>query len=483
MQLRQHQQDNLNFWRKPGMARGFSMLPYGAGKSPLMVLRAGDLCPPGRVLLVTTNGTVFKWAKEFLTWGRDGWKIVKLVGTKDQRIRNFKSAHDVAIINYDGVRVMRRELGDKFAKHYDVVMLDEIHRLKNPETHIAIDCAWVAHPRWTSHVYAATGSPVLESPLDIFSIMRVVNSSVFGEDFDAWRDRYFEYKPVPRADGKKGYPKWQPKTGATDFLSDELYKISFRREREKLDMDFPVQKFNDPRVVRLTGRASKLYYEAEKKFLLALAHGAQSLSAIYPRLEKLCQISRGWVYDSNKVAYILNPQDAILALAEWLEEIRGQGRPVIWCVRGPDIALVGGLLNSMGYTYRAVHGQIRGLKKRQRMIDEFNTGHYDALICHPACVGEGIDLIANFSFRFSYRWSAVEWGQPLGRFRSPAIFKGGFKPKEARWTSFTDLVVADTVDEGIIQALRDKKDIADIVNKTKTLPWRMGVVEEVFGGR
>lgn len=465
LRLRGHQQDNLDYFRSK--SRALSLLPYGSGKSPVAVLRAGDLVPPHRVLLVCTTGVIYKWQREFKVWGDPDWVIASLQGKQEERCKIWEKPHNVAIINYEGLRVMLEALGERFLRHYRVAIFDEIHRLKNPESDISKDAALVAHPNYADFVYGLTGAPVYETPLDMFSILRVINPWMFGQDFEAWRERFFV---LESNDGS--YPKWVCRPGALEFLTEKLHSLSFRREKEECDVDYPRQVFGNPITTQLTGQSRLAYEQAERRLSLALEHAVIPLVHIYPRLEKLCQLSRGWCYDDRKAAVYYEEEDALRVFADYFEDIRGRGPLCVWAVRPPDMARIGSLFDKMSTSYRIVHGGIRSAKARDAIVQSFNRGDADAIIAHPRCIGEGVDLHGRFSFRYSYRWSAMEWDQPFGRFarissHEPVI-------------DYRDLVVLGTQDEGIVASVKNKLDLGEVIKKRRRVPWRRGPVGGAF---
>lgn len=461
LRLKEHQQANLDFFR--GKARALSLLPYGSGKTPVGVLRIGDLVPPGKALVITTNGTIYKWLRDLRMWGYPDWKIADFTGKRDQRVKAFNAPYNVAVINYEGLRVMIEAIGPRFVKAHSVLIFDEIHRLKNPKADISLDSALIAHPSHADYVYGLTGSPVLEGLLDLFSILRVVNPWMFGEDYEGWVARFFHKVRRETDEGTLSYPRLEPKPGAAEFLRDKLHSISFRREKEEVEVVYPVQHFSDPIVVPLTGHARRLYDGAEQRLRLALKHQVISLVNVYARLEKLCQLTRSWCYDQAKHPLYFPDQVALRAAGDHLEDIRGTGRVVIWAVRPPEMAMLGHLLKRLKMNYNVIHGGVRNTKKRDEMTRLFNTGYLDALICNPRCMGEGLDLQANHSLRYSFRWSAMEWDQPIGRFLRMT--------SSAEWVNFKDIIIDNTIDLGIVKSVREKLDVGEMVKKSKALPW------------
>lgn len=464
LELRRHQKLNLDFFRTK--SRAITLLPYGSGKTPILVRRIVDLCPPKRALVVTTNGTVFKWTRELVKWGDPAWRIVNLTGKRSQRLTAFSTPHEVAVINYEGLRVMLKALGKKFAQHYAVKVFDEIHRVKGSDTQISKDAAYVAHTNFTDFCYCATGSPVLESGLDLFGLFRVLRPELFGQDFERWQKTFFVRE---RSDGSS-YPKWVYKPGAESFLKEKLHEVAFVMEDKDLDMTKPRQRFGDPFICTLRGKALRIYRSLEEELLLTLKHTRIPIEEVYARIEKLMQLARGWVYPRKGALAKHISDHAIVALSSYLESVRGSGRPVIWAVRAPDYVLIERALRFHGMSFRLISGDTRSMKRRDEVLRAFNAGSFNALICNPRCVGEGEDIEAEYSFRYSYRWSALEWDQPIGRFARMT--------SKAREVHYTDLICENTVDEGVIQAIADKKELGERIKQSKTLPWR----QRVLGG-
>lgn len=447
--LRDHQQAALDWLR--GRSRGFLALPYGTGKTAPAILRAADaIRDGGRVLVVTTNGTVGKWRDEIKTWGHPSWKVESLTGKADWRRRVALAPHNVGIVNYEGVAVLLRLLGKRILGAYKMILFDEVHQLRNPDTAQSRVAAVLAHPDHADNVYGLTGSPVLESPIDLFGLFRAINPGVFGWDFEGWRDRYFVLvSPTPGA-----YPKWTLRAGCFDRLKSVWDSHSFRRERSECDVTMPDQRMGEPLICEMRGRTAEMYAQARDSFGLDLETGHINLANVYPRLEKLCQLSRGWYYDARKRPCLIEGGNQPVgdALDNYLDSIRGQGRVVVWSVRPPEMVLIREALRRHGRDrVIVIHGESGTTKQRHAAVKRFNVGGADALIAHPKCVGEGIDLSAEFSFRYSYRWSALEYDQSIGRLARMS--------SRAKWVHYTDAVVADSLDGAILDAIRNKTNL------------------------
>ena len=74
-----------------------------------------------------------------------------------------------------------------------------------------------------------------------------------------------------------------------------------------------------------------------------------------------------------------------------------------------------------------------------------------------------MDLQAPYSLRYSYRWSAQEYHQALGRVMRPT----NAYPQ----VTHTTIVARDTIDEAMLLALRRKESLLERVLGARDIPW------------
>lgn len=445
--LRFHQLEALTFLRSG--RRLFNTSEYGTGKTPPAVARLADLVPPHRALVVSTGGMIGTrerpgaWERNCRMFGRREWIYEYLVGRRSDRWRSFARPHHIAFANYEAVLV----LGSALLSEYPVIVFDEVHRLKNPASKMSR--AWAAIAERAEYVYGLTGSPLLESPLDLYGVVRAVHPEMYGPSFYGWRNRFFVRKSEVGSDGVRTFPRWTPRDHAMEDLAASIASISFRRTQAQLPFDWPREVNAEPLVVDLAPAAERVYRRLERQMEIQLASGALNANNIRPRLQKLCQLTAGWVYDSAHRPIQIAPSTKALAFADLFDQIHREGPVVVWCVTPPDMALVRNALARFGPAARSV--VVRGRTPagaRQELIERFNAGHANVLIAHPTCLGEGVDLEAAHDVRFSRTWSALQYSQSRGRTRRMT--------SRARVVTYTEIVARNTVDEGIMEALARK---------------------------
>lgn len=455
-----HQVEALNFYRKGRHLANLS--GYGTGKTPSAVARMADLVPPHRALVVSTGAMIGSphnagaWTRNLRVFGRPEWKLAYLTGDRERRWRELERPHHIALATYETVLI----LGEALKGRYDVLVLDEVHRLKDPTS--LMSRAWAALARSMDTVIGLTGSPILESPLDLYGVFRAINPYLWEEDFYSWRDRYFTFTSTYDEEGERMFPKWHPRDGALDILRSMVMSMSIRVAQEDLPFDWPQADDRPPVLVDLAPSVRTVYDRVAERFDMMLSSGPVDVKNIRPRLQKLCQLTAGWCYDQHHQPLTVGPSTKAAALADLFDQHAREGPFLVWAVTAPDMALAKKALERFGGRARvdAVYGKVTPAR-RQKMIDRFNHGLSNVLIAHPRCLGEGVDLSARHDVRLSRTWSALQWTQSRGRARrlTTSHHKVGY------W----EIVARDTVDEAIVDSLAAKTSMLRLLLKARSL--------------
>lgn len=230
-------------------------------------------------------------------------------GAKPKRAEVINSGAEFVIINFDGVKVVTKELRD--AK-FDLVIIDEATALKSVTTDRWKAVSSLLNPK--TRVWAMTGTPAAQSPLDAYGIAKLVRPDSVPRGFGMWRDSVMT---------KITQYKWSPKPDAKDKVFAALQPaIRFTKE-ECLDLP---EILYTTREVPLTPQQKK-YYEKLRKEMVAVAAG-EELTAVNAAglLNRLLQISAGASYTANGEVVEF---DASNRLEELLEIIDGTEHKVL----------------------------------------------------------------------------------------------------------------------------------------------------------
>lgn len=179
-----HQKEAFSFceFRRAAM---LAMEP-GCGKSKVVV----DLVEARkqrRILILCPKSVVDVWRRQFSLHNPEHFPIVFPLGGKMTVVEKRREAEkaflitefDTAIvINYDSAR-MEPFASWALSQRWDLVVLDESHRIKSPTSAISKFC-W-SLGRKAEYRLALTGTPMPHAPLDLWSQFCFLNPAIFGK--------------------------------------------------------------------------------------------------------------------------------------------------------------------------------------------------------------------------------------------------------------------------------------------------------------
>ncbi len=135
----------------------------------------------------------------------------------------------VHVCHYEGLRKL-----DIDPRGYDLVVVDEAHYIKNPKTQRSKQVTAIAKD--AKRLLLLTGTPILNSPIDLFPILELLAPEVWN-DYFAYARKYCDAKYVPFIT-KSGYngSRWDV-SGASNLgeLSERLHESCMIR-RMKADV-------------------------------------------------------------------------------------------------------------------------------------------------------------------------------------------------------------------------------------------------------
>ncbi len=433
------------------------------------VLRTLIVCPP----LVIPN-----WREEWLRFTKINPKLViPLYGSQVKRIKTFKKSIEmcpsgfVAITNYESLLMkdLFKEFQDWAA---EAMVFDESHKLKSHSTARSKQAFTLANP-WdfvnkkpvnTPFKYLLSGTPVLNSPMDIFQQFKVMDGGqVFGSNYFAFRARYFRDRNAGMPKDRY-FPKWELMTLAKDGvdaegeLNSKIHAKSMRVTKlECLDLPDEV---SIPIKVGMSPEQERLYREMKRDFLTFYKSKACVATLAITKALRLLQITSGYVSawtpgeDEGPIEHTLGSTPKRDALKDLLEEITGAGHKVlVWSVFKHNYQTIREVCDELKIKYVEVHGEISEAKKRAN-VDAFKSDKdISVFIGHPGSGGIGLNLTcASYSIFYSRSFSLEHYLQARAR-----NHRGGATQKVTHY----DLIANDTIDELVLEALENKQTMSD----------------------
>ncbi len=331
-----------------------------------------------------------------------------------------------------------------------------------------------------------TGTPVDESPLHAYGIMKGVNERFWVEGapslptFKSFKDHIAITETREDSEGRQ-FPVitgWKN----LDWLSDRMYSAAFRYRKD--DLGLPPKRFQKS-FVEMNAEQWRMYNELRSQMQTFFADGrAVTTSIKLTWLLRLQQIVCGYVppdtpllevpddwTDADAVDQILSASSELvpepipgrnyrLENMEWLVE-RNPGPTIVWCRFTPD---VDALMNRFAHCAVRFDGKAtveERLEAKARYLA--NEKRARLLIGNPRTGGRGLTLVNTQHVIFYSNYFAA-------RTRTQAEDRA-HRIGLQHSVLYTDLCALKTVDTYIIERLRAKKDVARAIMRDPITEW------------
>jgi SNF2 family DNA or RNA helicase len=319
-----HAQSDCLAWMRRRDNRGAVFMEPGLGKT-----RVGfELAKTARRTLVFAplNPVEFVWPEQQKQWAPDvHFRVVR--GTPKERARIlFDEKPEVAVINYELAHWFYDEVARRRKQPYELCLLDEATAAKNPAS-IAFRVLQNLHSSFDAVVPMA-GTPAENSLADIWAPLWMVDEGrALGKRIGVFRERYCSRVL------RDTYVSW--KVSRARELREAAAPLCFvRRAVDCLDM--PPLVHRD--IWFELGKRERFYYEEMRREGVIPFDEPLPLVNAGVELDKVRQVSSGFVYDDERRAHMLGTSKAD-ALDEALEESFGQPQLIGFWYQGSKQAI------------------------------------------------------------------------------------------------------------------------------------------------
>lgn len=414
-----------------------------------------------RVLIVAPTSVVAVWPKEFQEFADFRYTCRTLLGDKAHRLRELNDlqkfpfkAMKVAVINYEST--WREGIFEALQEYdADLIICDESQRIK---THDA-EQSKALHKLGDQARYKLilSGTPVQNNAIDIYSQYRFLDSTIFGENFYKFRNRYavmggFNRKQIV------GYKD-------LDGLIKKEHSIAFRITKNEA-IDLPEQTF-ETRRVHFSKKEQDLYNRIKRDSYAELDSGGQiTATTVLTKLLRLQQLTGGFLVkdDASKPEQVSRAK--LDALSDIIEDyVIGSGKKLVIFARFiAEVKAIIDLVTKLlprGMKQVAIYGDIKK-EDRGDIVKQFQEDpNTTVFIGQIDTAGTGITLTAaDTCVYYSKNFNYATYSQSLSR-----IHRIG----QRNICTYIDLEVDKTIDELISQSLAKKEDMA----KTVVDDWRV----------
>jgi SNF2 family DNA or RNA helicase len=419
--------------------------------------RAKALLP---TLILSPPITLTNWKREWEMNSKiDPNQIIILSGSQKDRVKLLKANMGkpcILITNYESL-LMKELFGMLQIYKPMALVCDEAHKLKDSKSKRSEQAAKLADSALIK--FLLTGSPVLNSMMDLFSQFRILDGgTTFGKNFFAFRGKYF-YDKNAGSPSHVTWSDWRLKPGAEVEIRNKIAKVSMHvKKSECLDLPPLVKK---KVYVEMGSEQKKAYQSMLDDFIAIIDDKAAVAELAITRGLRLQQIVSGFVNVEegagvrSEAEFSDNPR--IDALEELLEELTPNHKVIVWAVFKQNYKQIISVFEKLKLKYVQVHGEVSP-KQKQQAVDDFNNDpDVRVFLGHPGSAGIGINLVpASFSIFYSRNFSLENDIQAESR-----NYRGGSEIHDK--VTRIDIVCASTIDEEVLKALDEKQQIGESV--------------------
>jgi SNF2 family DNA or RNA helicase len=408
------------------------------------------------------------WASEFETHAGPDYKkhVTVIKGTAKKKKELMKAAvtkgTGIIIMNYECM-----QSGELVAMLYDfmprIMVCDESQRLKSPQSKRARAVFNIA--RSCKHRYILSGTPILNSPQDIFMQFKILDGGeTFGNNFFVFRNKYF-YDKNAGMPKHAHFPNWIPRAGALNEISKAISTKALRKTKDEC-LDLPPL-IREKVFVELSADQKRAYKEMRDDFYTTIrdskAEGRERAAVADLAITKglrLQQIVSGFINTEDGTEHTFSNTPRIKALTDLLRDLCSSSKVIVWATFKHNYGDIRRVCDELGLGYTELHG---GVKKKDDAIKRFRTDKdCRVIIANAASAGIGVNLIeAAYSIYFSKSFRLEDDVQSEAR-----NHRGGSEVHSK--ITRIDLVARDTIDEQVTEALEKKLNIAEAI-----LDWKV----------
>jgi SNF2 family DNA or RNA helicase len=359
--------------------KAFCFNEAGTGKTASVIWAADYLMKRGliRRVLVLCPLSIMKSA-----WQQDLFKFAMhrssniAYGEPKRRRKAIASGAEFIIINFDGVKVVEKEIA---AGGFDLIVVDEASAFKSAQTDrwkVLNRIVRATQPR----LWMLTGTPAAQSPVDAYGLAKMLGTATCPSAFTYFRDRVMHQ--VTKF-------KWTPKPNAMQVVHDVL-RPAIRFEKRQC-LDLPPVTFVE-REAPLTPQQMK-YYRILKKDMTFQTGGAE-VSAVNAavQINKLLQVSCGMAYSDTGSVIEFDVSNRINVVLEVIHETTNKVLLFVPFTHAIDV--IAEKFAKAGVSYDIINGSVP-VNRRNDIVQQFQTGAQPkVLIIQPQAASHGLTLTA-----------------------------------------------------------------------------------------
>ncbi len=456
-----------DYQRMLGEGGFLNVSEMGTGKTPesLAVIEEGHFQSP---LIICPNSLRLEWARQIETW----LGVKCAVCTTDSYtklgpiLQAFQKGIKYKIINYETLRSLPNM---EILKHlwFDIIIFDEIHKLRNPKTKLVIGEREEVEGRKTgpvrggvwkfleehqnAKILALSGSPVMNYPNDLYVPLSVARPDIWHRDSSSWRN--FMYKYCLWSNGQFG-----PYVYGTRNMSElraQMEPFTIRRLKKDV-LKFLPDKYYQRIQLEMPPDQRKAYNDMRDQLCVLLDTGEPLWStSVLSTLTRLRQINLdpkivGLSVNSAKTEYLTDLVESMVNTNKNNENgIDNTPKLVVFSTFEKYIHLLS-TIYFKDIPHVVITGQV-STDDRAKRVKQFQEDEHTKLCLGTIqTMGEGLTLTAASTCCLADRW----WNEPTNTQAEDRLHRIG----QRNSVQILYPVVKDSADEILDEVLQRKAD-------------------------
>lgn len=423
-----HQKQALE-WLKDRKT-GALFMEMGTGKSRIIIEHIKQMGFPS-VLIVTTEKGQRVWKEQYEEFCNDVTPVI--LKKPEQYVLS-----GINIINYE--KMWKDQFIKVFLKHPPVcVVMDESHKIKAAGSKVSQRAHTLS--KRIPYRYILTGTPIGNTPFDIYGQFRFMDSSLFGTNFSTFSNQYADI------DTSKGYPmvlQYKNLEALHKIIHDNSFSVKASDVLDLPEERSIILKYS------LSPAAKKAYKEMKGDSIFKWGEEVVTAHNVISKMLRLQQIASGFcpVYDDNmneKIVKLDNGRQELLK--ELVENFDMEEPLVVFCRFKMDIKEIRRVLAKSGRTIL----EISGSHNDYTVFRKHPQGC--VLICQISSGAEALNLTATrYCIYYTLDYKLMQFNQSKKR-----VMRAG----QTRKVTYYFLQSDTYAEKAIYKCLENNQDIVD----------------------
>lgn len=406
--LWEHQKRAIERGREESLALFFEV---GTGKTRATceIIQNHFARGAGRCLIFAPPVVLENWRREFLKFTDiPDTDLFVLYGAGKKREEELKRLQGqtryIVITNYESV-LMPKLFAEMAASPFDILVCDESQRVKSASAKRTKRV--LALSQNIPFKYLLSGTPVLNSPMDLFSQYQIMlggfpyyhyefqkktEEKRLINNFYFFRNKFF-YDKNAGMPKHVHFPQWVLKPTSVEEINRTVNETSIHvKKKDCLDLPPFIRTRRD---VEMTPEQQKCYDEMMQDFITFIDDKACVASLALTKALRLMQIVSGFMTLEDGRIHGFHKNKRQEALYDLLEELTPEHKVIVWSVWKENYQAIRNVCNDLKLRYAELHGGITQPDKVKE-IDRFNNDpEFRVLIANQSAGGVGVNLIAS----------------------------------------------------------------------------------------